>query len=128
MSLLLDTHTFLWYALDDTRLAAAARLAIDTDPETVFISPASYWEIAIKIGYGRYTLTMPFDELWGRAITQEQFTILPIEIRHATRLITLPLLHRDPFDRMLVAQALSENCPLVSNDTRLDAYGIRRIW
>ncbi len=128
MSLLLDTHAVLWYALQDARLSAAARIAIENEPEKVFVSPASYWEIAIKISVGQYTLLEPFAVFWERAISQEGLALLPIEIRHAAKIIELPSIHRDPFDRLLVAQALTEKLSLVSNDSLLDRYCVPRIW
>jgi PIN domain nuclease of toxin-antitoxin system len=127
LSLLLDTHAALWYALEDPQLSAAARHAIEDEPSSVFVSPASYWEIAIKISLGKYQLASPFDVFWKRAVDEEGLTILPIEIRHASQVAILPYIHRDPFDRMLVAQALADDLVLVSNDSILDGYGIRRI-
>ena len=128
MSLLLDTHAALWYALEDPQLTAAARHAIENEPASVFVSPASYWEIAIKISLGKYQLASAFDLFWKRAVDEEGLTVLPIEIRHASQVTVLPYVHRDPFDRMLVAQALTDGLILVSNDSILDGYGIRRIW
>ena len=128
MNLLLDTHSVLWYALDDPALSAAASAAIEGPDNEVFISPASYWEIAIKICVGKYKLDSPFEEFWNRAVRDGEFAILPIEIAHAGRLVELPLIHRDPFDRLIVAQALCEDLALVSGDSLLDRYGIQRIW
>ena len=128
MSLLLDTHAALWYALGDVRLSAKARAAIDDEKDKRFVSPASYWEIAIKIRLGAYTLNTTFREFWTGATERCGYTVLPIEIVHADRVCTLPFVHRDPFDRMLVAQALVEALPLVSNDSVLDGYNIQRIW
>jgi PIN domain nuclease of toxin-antitoxin system len=128
VSLLLDTHAALWYALNDPQLSAVALHAIENEPDRVFISPASYWEIAIKIALGKYRLALPFDAFWQNAVQLEGLTILPIEIRHASRVTTLPFVHGDPFDRMIVAQALCENLALVSNDSLLDGYNIKRIW
>jgi PIN domain nuclease of toxin-antitoxin system len=128
VSLLLDTHTALWYALGEARLSAAARAAIEAEAGQRFISPASYWEIAIKIRLGKYTLTVPFQEFWRGAIERCGYTILPIELRHAESLTTLPFVHRDPFDRMIVAQALCDDLTLVGGDSVLDGYGVRRVW
>ena len=96
--------------------------------EVVYVSPASYWEIGIKISLGKYLLPEPFEIFMGRELKQNDFTILPITIAHAAKVSTLPFHHRDPFDRMIVAQALVENIPLVSCDETLDAYGAVRIW
>jgi PIN domain nuclease of toxin-antitoxin system len=128
VSLLLDTHAALWYALGDARLSRQARAAIDGETDRRFISPASFWEVAIKIRLGSYALNAPFMEFWNGAIERCGFTILPLEIHHADRICSLPFVHRDPFDRMIVAQALCENLALVSNDSLLDGYQITRIW
>jgi PIN domain nuclease of toxin-antitoxin system len=128
--ILLDTHALLWYVLGDSRLSDQARkVAIDLANE-VLISPASYWEIAIKISAGKYTLNQPFEKFIDLCLNQYGFMILPIEPRHAFRVATLPFFktHKDPFDRLLVAQAHSENIPIVSADTQLDIYGVTRLW
>ena len=127
MSVLLDTHTFLWFNLNDVRLSAVGRRAIENAGK-VLISPASYWELAIKISSGKYTLAAPYDIFWRKGIDDNAFDILPIEIRHTSKLISLPFHHKDPFDRLVVAQALVEDIPLVSADAGLDAYGVKRIW
>ena len=119
----------LWYVLDDDRLGRAACEAIETVGSQVLVSPASYWEIAIKISLGTYVLTGEYGEFWRRAINGNGFEILPIDIRHTEKLIEMPYRnHRDPFDRLLVAQALAEEIALVSADKNLDQYEVRRIW
>jgi len=127
VSLILDTHAAIWFTLNDPQLSLAAKTAIETEPDKVYISPASYWEIAIKTQKGNYQLQVPFQRFWEEAIA-EGLTLLPIGISHADRLITLPAVHRDPFDRMIVAQGLVERLTLVSCDTILDRYNIPRIW
>lgn len=127
MRLLLDTHAFLWFLLDDPRLSATARAVVEDPLNNVEVSPASYWEIAIKIGPRKYALPEPYQAFMEREIAENDFRILPIEPKH-TALTTMPLHHKDPFDRLLVAQATVEGIPLVSADPLLDAYGIRRIW
>ncbi len=94
----------------------------------VLVSPASYWEIAIKIKTSKLVLREPFLDFAQHAIHDNGFSILPIEPAHCDRLTTLPFHHRDPFDRLLIAQALTENWPLLSIDPALDAYGIQRLW
>ncbi len=128
MRLLLDTHAFLWFLLNDPRLSTTARALIADPNNGIEVSPATYWEIAIKISLGKYVLPEPFQEFMEREIAANQFRILPIEPRHVTPLTTLPFHHRDPFDRLLVAQAMVEQIPLVSNDPALDAYPVRRLW
>jgi PIN domain nuclease of toxin-antitoxin system len=128
MKLLIDTHTFLWFVTNDPLLSAMA-LALMTDPTNdIVISPASFWEVAIKVSIGKYPMTVPFDRFFTEGIEGNDFSILPIEIRYATVLSTLPMHHKDPFDRMIIAQAIVEQIPIVSIDVALDAYGIARIW
>lgn len=128
MRLLLDTHAFLWFITDDPQLSAAARTLIADPANEVLVSPASYWEIAIKVRLGKYPLSVPYLTFITQGIDRNDFKVLPIEPRHTDLLTTMPLHHRDPFDRLLVAQALVEAIPLVSNDPALDAYGVNRLW
>ncbi len=128
MRLLLDTHAFLWFVLSDAQLSAAARTAISDPNNEVCVSPATSWEIAIKVSLGKYTLTVPFEDFIRHGIEDNDFEILPIEIRHAARVAALPFHHKDPFDRLLIAQALVDNLTLVSNEALFDAYGVKRLW
>jgi len=141
---LLDTHSFPWYVLDDPQLSNTARMAIEgqlahalvnpihavpgSELPEVLVSPVSYWEIAIKISLKEYALTVPFEAFWRHGIEDNDFRILPIEIAHAGVLLGMPFHHKDPFDRLLMAQAIVENVPLVSNDPALDAYSVKQIW
>lgn len=127
MKYLLDTQAFLWFLLDDNRLSTPARTAIE-HADTLYLSPASHWEIAIKIGLGKYALPEPFEQFMDRELANNCVAILPIEIKHTARLTTLPFHHRDPFDRLVIAQALAEALPIVSVDAQFDAYGVQRIW
>lgn len=127
MNLLLDTHAMLWFWLYKPSLSLTAANAIE-DADLVFISPASYWELAIKIRLGQYTLPMDYTAFLQRQIALNDFNILPIELQHTAVLTSLPLHHRDPFDRLLVAQAMVENIPIVSGDSALDAYPVKRVW
>jgi len=120
MDVLIDTHVLLWYYLDDPQLSATARTLLDDPAYRIFVSPASYWEIAIKIGIGKYTLTVPFSQFVQEAIHDTGFTILPIEPRHVEPLTTLDRHHGDPFDRLMIAQALVEGIPVVSADVAFD--------
>ena len=128
MKLLLDTHAWLWFVLGDTALSATARPLIEDPGNETLVSPASFWEMAIKISIGKYALPMPYDQFISHAIQGQGFTILPVSPSHTGIVCSLPFHHRDPFDRLLVAQALSEGISLVSSDTQLDAYGISRLW
>jgi PIN domain nuclease of toxin-antitoxin system len=127
MKLLLDTHAFLWFLLDDERLSTPARTAIE-QTETLYLSPASHWEIAIKIALGKYALPEPFAPFMVRELATNNITILPIEISHTAQLTTLPFHHRDPFDRLIIAQSLAEKIQVVSIDSKFDAYEIERVW
>jgi PIN domain nuclease of toxin-antitoxin system len=103
MRLLLDTHAFLWLALNDRRLSTAAR-AVVTDPNNdVLLSPASYWEIAIKIRTGEYKLPGPYEPFIRRQLRQNRLRILHISVAHTAAVATLPFQYRDPFDRLLIA-------------------------
>ena len=128
MKLLLDTHAFLWYALDDANLSAKAESLIDDPANDKFISPASYWELAIKISVGKYTLVQPYEDFLKGGIEGNGFIILPIERRHTALLTNMPFHHRDPFDRMLIAQTLVEQMSIVSNEAIFDLYGVQRLW
>lgn len=128
MKILLDTHAFLWFALSDPKLSGSALSAILDSANEKVVSPITYWEIAIKISMGRYTLSQPYEVFREATIDQNGFSYLHIEPRHTAALITLPLHHKDPFDRLLVAQALVEGIPIVSIDVVLDKCGIKRIW
>jgi len=126
--LLLDTHTFLWFLLDDPRLSTTVRDLIDDPANDIEVSPATYWEIAIKISLGKYELPESYDVFIKREIATNDFRILPIEPMHTAALITLPYHHRDPFDRLLIAQAMVEAIPILSVDAAFDAYPVARLW
>lgn len=128
MKVLLDTHSFLWFLLADPRLSGPAHELISDARTTVYISPATYWEIAIKISLGKYALPEPYALFMERELTTNDFRILPILPRHTAILTELPFHHRDPFDRLLIAQSTAEELPLVSCDSALDDYGISRLW
>ena len=128
MRLLLDTHTFLWFILDDPQLSAKAGSLIEDPANEVEVSPASYWEIAIKIKLGKYALPQPYQQFMETQIAANEFRILPIEPRHTALLTTMHLHHKDPFDRLIVAQALTEDLSIISVDSQLDAYGVQRLW
>ena len=130
MKLLLDTHAMYWYIEGDPKLSGTAQTLIQDATNDVFVSPASYWEIAIKVSIGKWALNRPYDEFIDLGLHRYGFGLLPIQPEHTARVATLPFPrdHRDPFDRMLVAQALVENIGIVSSDVQLDGYGVQRIW
>ena len=128
MNLLLDSHTLLWFLRDDPSLSVAAKAIILDPANHKFVSVASCWEIAIKSTRNKLGLTEPSGVLLGRELPRNGFDLLPIELRHATHVEMLPEHHKDPFDRLLVAQSLLEGIPLVSVDAQLDSYGVTRLW
>ena len=128
MRLLADTHAVYWYAAADPQLSSTARTRIEDPANEILLSPASYWEMAIKVSLGKWVLHRPYEEFIDVCLNQYGFVILPVEPKHTAALTTLPFHHRDPFDRLIVAQAIVEAIPVISADTQLDAYGINRIW
>jgi PIN domain nuclease of toxin-antitoxin system len=126
--LLLDTHAFLWFITNDPQLSATAKALIADPNNEIVVSPASYWETAIKVSIGKYPLSAPYETFITRGIDDNGFKILPIEPRHTAALTTMPFHHRDPFDRLLVAQSHVEKISIVSNDAILDQYGVNRLW
>jgi len=128
MKLLLDTHTFLWFISGDPKLTIAARGLIEDAANDVLLSAASHWEMAIKVSLGKLTLAEPFAVLVPRELTRNRVGTLPIELTHTTLVCSLPFHHRDPFDRLLIAQSLTENVPIVGSDVTFDAYGVKRLW
>ena len=127
MKALLDTHALLWWFLDDPSLSARVRRAITAADNEIFVSPVSPWEMAIKNQQGKLHVQDLLDRL-PQELEEEGFLVLPISIEHALRAGSLPEHHRDPFDRMLIAQAQAEHLPILSNDTIFDRYGVKRIW
>jgi len=122
MKLLLDTHVFLWFIMGSALLSADTRALIEDEKNRKFISVASLWEIAIKSSIGKLSLSAPFDQLIPQQLSLNGFELLPIEVSHLAAVTTLPFHHRDPFDRVLIAQALAENMPIVSSDPAFDTY------
>lgn len=128
MRLLLDTHTLLWSSHEPQRLSMrVSALLCDTNNE-LYISLASCWEIAIKLSLGKLRLGKPLDHLIADEVTVNGSKLLPIELRHIMAGSRLPFHHRDPFDRLLVAQALTEDMPIVTVDGQLAPYGVTVIW
>lgn len=128
MKVLLDTHTFLWFVLNSNQLSEYARQVLEDSSTDVFISPASYWEMAIKVKQGKLELLCSYDEFMKKGIVGNDFEILPVSVSHTSQLTTLPEHHRDPFDRLIIAQAIVENFPIVGNDSAFDDYGVNRLW
>ena len=127
MRLLLDTHTVLWWVTSDPSLSSRARTNIARSEE-VIVSAASAWEMAIKVSLGRLASAIDLVSDFESALAKDGFRALVITPAHGLRAGSLPGPHKDPFDRMLIAQAQAENLTIVSNDTVFDHYGVRRVW
>ncbi|MBW4513676.1 MAG: type II toxin-antitoxin system VapC family toxin [Timaviella obliquedivisa GSE-PSE-MK23-08B] len=127
MNLLLDTHAALWYLQDSPNLSPAVGEILEVTGNNLYLSIASLWEIAIKHGLGKSELEFPFHHL-PNLLMSFDIKILPIAFAPTECYLALPLHHRDPFDRMLVAQAIYHSYTLVSQDVVLDAYPIQRLW
>jgi len=127
-AILLDSHAFLWFVWDDPLLSPAAKQRIEDPANHKWVSVASCWEIAIKAGLGKLRLGEPTTTFLPRELATNHFSLLRIELAHATLVETLPPHHKDPFDRLLIAQAIIEKLPLVSADAVFDEYGVTRLW
>ncbi|OFZ86844.1 MAG: twitching motility protein PilT [Betaproteobacteria bacterium RBG_16_64_18] len=128
MRVLIDTHAFLWWVEGDRPLAARARAALaDQDNECLF-SLASVWELAIKAGLGKLKLALPVRRYVVENVVANNFRLLEIRVPHLGRVESLPAHHGDPFDRLLIAQALEENLAVVTADPVFRKYGVKRIW
>jgi PIN domain nuclease of toxin-antitoxin system len=128
MRALLDTHTLRGFLLDDPKLPPLAKGIVADGSNDILVSPASYWEIAIKISLGKYRLPEPYGPFMERELTQNHFRILPILPRHTSVLTDLSFHHRDPFGRLLIAQCLADGLPMISGDAAMDDDGVNRIW
>ena len=126
MTYLLDTHTLIWFLENDPRLPAVTRTQIETTP-TIFVSIVSLWEIAIKANIGKLDLSFPFSTISPNLISLG-ITELPISFKDLEIYLSLPLHHRDPFDRILIAQAMNHSLIFISQDPQIDAYPIQRLW
>ena len=128
MRLLLDTHTVLWFLRNDPSLSVNARTAIEDPANDKLVSIATCWEMSIKAGLKRLGLVEPVAVFLARELPANSLALLEISLAHATAVESLPQHHKDPFDRLLIAQALIENIPIVSVDTAFDPYGVSRLW
>jgi PIN domain nuclease of toxin-antitoxin system len=127
MKLLIDTHTFLWFIHDDPNLSDRAASLLESDAD-LLLSTASLWEIAIKVNLQKLTLPDTYEIFIPHQIQINSIEILPIEMEHLAVAVKLPLHHRDPFDRLLISQAIAEQIAIVSIDQKFDSYAINRLW
>jgi PIN domain nuclease of toxin-antitoxin system len=128
MRALIDTSAFLWSISDSDKLSDNARQVIADLENELFISVASLWEIAIKTSLGKLELLLPFDRLIPEQLEQNAINVLPIEVHHLSRIIGLPFHHRDPFDRLIIAQSLAEQLPGITKDAAFSQYPTQLIW
>jgi PIN domain nuclease of toxin-antitoxin system len=128
LRVLIDTHVLLWADAEPGRLSARARSLVESFSTEVFVSAASAWEIATKVLIGKLPQAAAFSAEMARRLEMLGFSPLAVTLEHALRAGQLPGPHKDPFDRMLIAQAQAENLALISNERVFDGYGIRRIW
>jgi PIN domain nuclease of toxin-antitoxin system len=124
----LDTHAFLWWLDGDRRLSALAKPLLEKNPEDVFVSAATAWEITTKFRIGKLGGAAGVAADVAQAVRNEGFVELPVTMQHAQRSGALPEPNTDPFDRMLIAQAMIENMTLISNEKQFDLYGVSRLW
>jgi PIN domain nuclease of toxin-antitoxin system len=128
MKLLLDTHTLLWFIGNDSQLSAAARGNIEDPAHEVFVSVASLWEIALKLSLEKLKLPLPFGAVFPRQLQVNGFELLPISCLQLNQLAALPFHHRDPFDRLLIAQSLADGMTIVTRDTAFSRYPAKIMW
>lgn len=127
MKYLIDTHVFIWYAMGDERLSPRAKDLIESHHVNL-ISMASIWEMAIKVNIGHLEFREPFDKMVDHQIQINQYKLLNLQLKHLFKISSLELHHRDPFDRIIISQALVEGIPIVSVDEKFDKYDVDRIW
>ena len=128
LKILFDTHAFFWIVSDDPRLSAAARKIFARSDSEIILSVASIWEILLKAQTGKFPFPRPADAYIRAQIKKSSITVLPIRLEHVFRLEQLALHHRDPFDRIILAQALEENIPIVSADSKFRLYPVEVLW
>jgi PIN domain nuclease of toxin-antitoxin system len=127
MKFLLDTHTFPWFIDDNPRLSARAKSLLESDAD-LLLSVVSLWELAIKVSIGKLTLAQSYDTFVPQQLADNEIEILPISLVHLGVVSSLPFHHRDPFDRLLISQAIIEQLPIVSIDAAFDTYSVKRLW
>lgn len=128
MRALLDTNAFLWFISGSDRLSGKARSHIADFNNNLLLSTASLWEIAIKTSLGKLEMLSPFDQLIPAQLEKNAIDILSIELDHISKIIELELIHRDPFDRLIIAQGIAEQIPVITSDTMFDKYPVEIIW
>ena len=128
MRVLLDTQVFLWWNMDDPRLSQTARDLIADGRNELYLSAASAWEIAVKAAHGSLILPEPPEQYVPSRMRLHRILALPIQFRHALHVYDLPPIHRDPFDRLLIAQSRLEDLPILTTDPEINRYDVSIIW
>lgn len=128
MRLLLDTHAFLWFVQDNPQLSDVSKKLLEDGQNELFLSISSAWEIAINVSIGKLVLAQEYATFLAEELRINRITLLPLQLTHLNRVVSLPFHHKDPFDHIIIAQSLTENLPLVSIENPFDTYGIQRIW
>lgn len=128
MRLLLDTHTLFWAVEQPTRIGVGAMKEMQNPANDRLLSAATIWELAIKVGQGKLTLSMPYRQWLETCISDLALVIVPISVEHGERYTVLPPHHKDPFDRLMIEQSLVDGIPIVGVDPVFDRYGVTRVW
>jgi PIN domain nuclease of toxin-antitoxin system len=128
MKILLDTHTLFWSVEQPGKVSVAAMSALQDPANDRLLSAATVWELAIKVGLGKIKLSMPYRQWMEKAIIDLVLDIVPVTVDYADRVVVLPPHHKDPFDRLIIAQALVDAVPVAGSDAIFDSYGVTRIW
>ena len=128
MKLLLDTHALLWFFSGDDKISETAKIIIENQQNRKFISMASVWEMSIKQSQGKLDLEITAAQYVKEKLALSDFSLLPIQIEHLELISSLPFHHRDPFDRLLISQSITEQIPILSSDKAFDQYSAKRLW
>lgn len=128
MQYLLDTHTFIWFIQGDNQLSSVAKQLITDLNNDIFLSSVSLWEIAIKTSLNKINLYKPFSALFPNQLVINDINLMPIDYDALNYLVNLPYYHRDPFDRLIISQAITKNIPIITTDSMFANYPVQQIW
>jgi len=128
VKILLDTHAFHWFVMDSPEISKRAASLIESTENDVYLSMASVWEMVIKVSIGKLRIDERFEDFIMPELENNKFSLLNIEVQHLGKVVNLPFHHRDPFDRLLAAQSLMMNMPILSYDSAFDLYEAERLW
>lgn len=128
MKVLMDAHSFLWFVNGSSQLSSRARAIIEDPANDKLLSMANIWEMAIKINLGKLSIAQPFEQFIPHQLLINGFEMFEIKFDHIAKFVQLPFHHRDPFDRLLIAQSLADQIPIISIDSVFDLYSVQRLW